>query len=124
MFFFTVCRFIIMVPVCCIFSALQRERQLCGQLRESLDEERGSVHDTSMREKITIGDLQTMLDLERSKILDMQTALERERQKVSAMNNRLDTDKVNHLEELEHERAVARQLRNNIDTLQVRARQI
>ena len=100
-------------------SALQRERQLCAQLRDSLEEERGSVHDTSLREKMTIGDLQSMLDLERSKILEMQTALERERHKVAALNTRLDADTVQYAEELDHEKAVSRQLRNNIDALQV-----
>ena len=58
------------------YRALQRERQLNAQLRESLDEERGSKDDMSVRERAAIADLQAMLDLERSKLLDLQVSRE------------------------------------------------
>ena len=40
------------------FSALQRERQLSSQLRETLDEERSSQNEFSAREKAAIADMQ------------------------------------------------------------------
>ena len=40
------------------FSALQRERQLSSQLRDTLDEERTSQSEFSAREKAAIADMQ------------------------------------------------------------------
>ena len=41
-----------------LFSALQRERRLSSQLRETLDEERSSQNEFSAREKAAIADMQ------------------------------------------------------------------
>lgn len=100
-------------------SALQRERQLNSQLRDTLDEERGSLHETSFREKAAITDLQAMLDLERSKLLDLQTNLEREKTKVHNLNTVLAAEQSKAAEQFDHERATNRQLKSTLEALQV-----
>ena len=108
-----------MMKILLNFSALQRERQLNAQLREVLDEERSSLHDTSSREKAAITDLQAMLDLERSKLLELHTTVEKEKNKVQSLNSFLSTEQSRAMEELEQERATCRQLKNSLETLQV-----
>ena len=88
-------------------------------MRETLDEERSSLHETSSREKAAITDLQAMLDLERSKLLELHSTVEREKNKVQTLNGLLSQEQSRATEELEQERATCRQLKNSLETLQV-----
>ena len=74
--------FLSFTPVFPPRSALQRERHLVSQLRDSLDEERGSQQDLTQRERQAVQELQASLDTERARMLDMQAKLDRERHKV------------------------------------------
>jgi hypothetical protein len=103
-----------------LFSALQRERNLRAELRESLELERNNSLSKSQQTQSTINDLQSRLDFEKSKYLDIASALEREQKKVTTLNLALEGDRSQYLVDLEHERATCRQLKNNIDAIEVR----
>ncbi|XP_023932466.1 A-kinase anchor protein 9-like [Lingula anatina] len=100
-------------------TALQRQQSVSNQLQTALSEERSSLNESALRERALIADLQAMLELEKSKVLDMQAALERDRYKVTSLSASLETTKTAAAEDIERERSASRQLRKQIDTLQL-----
>ena len=97
----------------------QREQALNTQLHESLDQERSAYAENSHYEKSTIGELQTVLDNERSRSLDLRSRVNQLENEMEALQNVNDREKRRSLEALEEERAVCRQLKATIDSLQV-----
>ncbi|XP_064648661.1 A-kinase anchor protein 9-like isoform X5 [Lineus longissimus] len=107
-----------------INSALLRERTLRAEVRESLELERNNTLSKSQQSQSTLNDLQSRLDLEKSKYLDIASALEREQKKVTTLNVALEGDRSQYLVDLEHERAVCRQLKNNIDAIESQRQEV
>nr|XP_006825094.1 PREDICTED: A-kinase anchor protein 9-like [Saccoglossus kowalevskii] len=99
-------------------AALQRERDLSSKFRESLERERATLEHTSQRDHRAMADIKGELDAARKKSLDLHTALEQSKNTVATLNAMLESEKSRSLEDLDRERAVAKQLKASVDSLQ------
>ncbi|XP_033640014.1 A-kinase anchor protein 9-like isoform X2 [Asterias rubens] len=102
-----------------LHSALHREQALNTQLHESLDQERSAYAENSHYEKSNIGELQALLDSEKSRNLDLRSKVNQLENTIAGFESVSDGQRRRSLEALEEERAVCRQLRATIDSLQV-----
>ena len=99
--------------------SIQREQALNTQLHESLDQERSAYAENSHYEKSNIGELQALLDSEKSRNLDLRSKVNQLENTIAGLESVSEGQRRRSLEALEEERAVCRQLKATIDSLQV-----
>ena len=104
-----------------VYRALERERGVNDKLRENLDSERRSLLESTDRENSIFEDMQLELDSERAKVNDLKNSMEREKQRLQSQVTALETQTSALKDELEQERLTCRQLKNEIDQIQVSA---
>ena len=102
-----------------VYRALERERGVNDKLRENLDSERRSLLESTDRENSIFEDMQLELDSERAKVNDLKNSMEREKQRLQSQVTALETQTSALKDELEQERLTCRQLKNEIDQIQV-----
>nr|XP_022305127.1 A-kinase anchor protein 9-like isoform X11 [Crassostrea virginica] len=99
--------------------ALERERGVNDKLRENLDSERRSLLESTDRENSIFEDMQLELDSERAKVNDLKNSMEREKQRLQSQVTALETQTSALKDDLEQERLTCRQLKNEIDQIQL-----
>ena len=102
-----------------VYRALEREQVVNDKLRENLDSERRSQLEITDRENSIFEDMQLELDSERAKINDLKNSMEREKQRLQSQVTALETQTSALKDELERERLTCRQMKNEIDQIQV-----
>ena len=102
-----------------VYRALEREQGVNNKLRENLDSERRSLLESTDRENSIFEDNQLDLDSERDKVNDLRNSVEREKQRLQSQVTALETQTSALKDELEQERLTCRQMKNEIDQIQV-----
>ena len=102
-----------------VYRALEREQGVNDKLRENQDSGRRSLLESTDRENSIFEDNQLDLDSERDKVNDLRNSVEREKQRLQSQVTALETQTSALKDELEQERLTCRQMKNEIDQIQV-----
>ena len=104
-----------------VYRALERERGVNDKLRENQDSGRRSLPESTDRENSIFEDNQLDLDSERDKVNDLRNSVEREKQRLQSQSQvtALETQTSALKDKLEQERLTSRQMKNEIDQIQV-----
>ena len=97
-----------------------REGESCQpHLRESLDSERNSLLESADQKIPIFENMQLELESERAKVKDLKNSVEREKQRLQSQVTALESQTSVLKDELEQERLACRQMKNEIDQIQV-----
>nr|XP_034308473.1 protein Daple [Crassostrea gigas] len=101
------------------FRAIERVRTVNHKLRESLDSERYSLLESADQKIPIFENMQLELESERAKVKDLKNSVEREKQRLQSQVTALESQTSVLKDELEQERLVCRQMKNEIDQIQL-----
>lgn len=102
------------------FRTLEKEKVITTRLRQSLENARSGQGSSSSGDLVILDVLQAELDLEKSKVTELQNSLQREKNNVAEVTVTFDSLKKASREAVEREREICRQMKRELDDLNVR----
>ncbi|XP_060082601.1 A-kinase anchor protein 9-like [Ylistrum balloti] len=100
-----------------LVSALEKEQTACHNLRQSLYEQQNSAEKSD--NKGIVEDLQVALKTEKALVMDLRGALEHDKHRMAGMVAAVKSERTAMQDELQQERETTRQIKHDIDTLQL-----